>query len=99
MSLSLCNKCKQGALECEFMADLIPVEGWTAVKTVTGDGNDSYHVTKCPKYEKMRRDPAREALHECCVCGKEFMSERKGQIRCKECMEAKRLPNYKPLKK
>ena len=97
--LSLCNICKQGALECEFMNDLTPVEGWKADKVQTKDGMETYNVIECPKYVQMRNDPTREYIKTCCVCGKVFTKDFKAQVRCRACIDAGLQPKYKPLYK
>ena len=50
---SLCWNCSKGANECCFMESLEPVEGWKA-KKVLCEGNETYHVIKCPDFEPMR---------------------------------------------
>lgn len=50
---SLCWSCSKGANECEFMRSLEPVPNWKA-KKVLCEGNETYHVIKCPDFEPMR---------------------------------------------
>ena len=50
---TLCWSCSKGANECCFMESLEPVEGWKA-KKVLCEGNETYHVIKCPDFEPMR---------------------------------------------
>lgn len=57
--MSKCANCAKGSMECSYMRDLTPVEGWTAqavaYRTQLGKKTYTYEVIECPNFEPMRR--------------------------------------------
>lgn len=62
--MSKCANCAKGSMECSYMRDLTPVEGWTAQavayrtqlgKKTQPENSGTYEVIECPNFEPMRR--------------------------------------------
>lgn len=54
MKDQLCWMCDQ--TKCSWRNHLKPVDGWTAIPSVTCDGMKSYCITECPLFHKWDRD-------------------------------------------
>ena len=47
---TICWDCKRAIGECRWSSSLKPVKGWTAEKTKSKCGGDSYVVIDCPEF-------------------------------------------------
>lgn len=68
MAMSICNYCVNCVGKCSWSKSLVPVEGWTAEKTVykmhDGKKGVSYRVYECPQFEKVEeRKPERRGKY------------------------------------
>lgn len=57
--MSKCASCVKGPVECSYMRDMTPVEGWTAktvaYRTQLGKSTYTYEVIECPAFEPMHK--------------------------------------------
>ncbi len=86
---NICIDCARTCLECEWLARLKPVKGWTAKKKKYKSGGYSYNVTECPKFKKA--EAAKETMHICvCAnCGRVFARNgRAYRYCCYHCQKA-----------